>query len=129
MNQDSRIVDDYLEGHWTDHALCKGMTEVFFGPAAESPKRRAQRLEIAASYCSRCPASVMCREEGRRRNEHGLWGGEDEVERSAAGFVPRTPSRRSVIEARDAHRRQQAEDETAGVVEITDVGRQLHRVH
>ena len=30
-----------------------------------------------------------------------MWGAENDEERAAAGYAPRSPSRRSVIEARD----------------------------
>jgi hypothetical protein len=129
MNQDAANMDDCSEEDWTDRAICKGMIEVFFGPSTERPGRRAERLAIAASCCALCPVATTCREEGRRGNEHGLWGGESEVERAAAGYAPRSPSRRSVIAARDAHRRQEAEVAAAGLAEITDLGPQRHLVH
>lgn len=129
MNPDPRTVNDSEKTDWTDRALCQGLTEVFFGPATERPQRRAERLAIAASYCASCPVSETCREEARRRNEHGFWGGEDEVERAAAGFAPRSPSRRSVIAARDAYRQQDDEDAAERVVEIADLGPLRDRVH
>lgn len=89
---------------WKEHALCKGMTDLFFGPATERPQRRAERVELAAAICAECPVAMACREAGRRGNEHGYWGGEDEVERAAAGFAPKSPSRRRVIEARESYR-------------------------
>ena len=86
---------------WADHAVCKGMTEVFFGPSAERPERRVEREALAASYCASCPVMLPCRRNARLNREHGFWGGENDEQRAAAGFAPRSPSRRSVIAARD----------------------------
>lgn len=90
---------------WTDEALCKGLTHVFFGPAAERPERRVEREAIAASYCMSCPVMLACRDTARLNREHGFWGCENDEERAAAGFAPRSPSRRAVIQARDEARR------------------------
>lgn len=89
---------------WTDQAICKGLTHVFFGPAAERPERRVEREAIAASYCIACPVMMECRVTARLNREHGFWGCENDEERAAAGFAPRSPSRRSVIKARDRAR-------------------------
>jgi hypothetical protein len=43
--------------------------------------------------------SEPCREMARTSRENGLWGGETEEERAAAGYAPRSISRRSVQEA------------------------------
>ncbi len=86
---------------WAAHAICQGLTEVFFGPAAERPERRVEREALARSYCVTCPVMIPCRDSARVNLEHGIWGGENDEERAAAGFAPRSPSRRSVIEARD----------------------------
>ncbi len=89
-----------LPGQWTDHALCQGLTDVFFGPVAERPERRVEREAVAYSYCMACPVIDQCKQFARDNNEHGFWGGENEVERAVAGFAPRSPSRRAVIVAR-----------------------------
>lgn len=86
---------------WAEHAICKGLTEVFFGPAAERPERRVEREALARSYCSVCPVMIPCRNSGRLNLEHGIWGGENDEERALAGYAPRSPSRRSVLKARD----------------------------
>ncbi len=101
---------------WADHAVCKGMTEVFFGPSAERPERRVEREALAASYCESCPVILPCRRNARLNREHGFWGGENDEQRAAAGFAPRSPSRRSVIAARDEARERLGYDpETDGV--------------
>lgn len=89
---------------WAEHALCKGLTHVFFGPAAERPERRVEREAIAASYCMSCPVMMECRQTARLNREHGFWGCENDEERAAAGYAPRSPSRRAVIQARDRAR-------------------------
>lgn len=102
---------------WQEEAVCKGLTEVFFGPSAERPERRVEREALAKSYCLSCPVMLPCRRTARLNREHGFWGAENDEERAAAGFAPRSPSRRSVIQARDNARRQFAAD--LGV-ELTD---------
>ncbi len=92
------------DASWADQAICKGLTHVFFGPAAERPERRVERQTIAASYCIACPVMMECRLTARLNREHGFWGCETDEERAAAGFAPRSPSRRSVIRARDGAR-------------------------
>ena len=94
------------ESSWVDDALCKGLTHVFFGPPAERPERRTEREAVAASYCEACPVLVPCRDSARLNREHGFWGCENDEQRAAAGYSPRSPSRRAVIQARDNARRQ-----------------------
>ena len=89
------------DGHWREQALCNGMTEVFFGPASERPERRVEREALARSFCMACPSQLPCRRYARLNRDHGMWGAENDEELAAAGYAPRSPSRRSVIEARD----------------------------
>ena len=98
---------------WFDDAACKGLTHVFFGPAAERPERRVEREAIASSYCLVCPAMMECRQAARLNHEHGFWGCENDEERALAGYAPRSPSRRSVIKARDDARKRQLADSTS----------------
>ncbi len=95
---------------WQDEAVCAGLTEVFFGPSAERPERRVEREALAKSYCLSCPVMLPCRRNARLNREHGFWGGENDEERAAAGYAPRSPSRRSVIQARDNARRSLIDD-------------------
>lgn len=90
---------------WADDAACKGLTHIFFGPAAERPERRVEREAIASSYCLSCPVMMECRQNARLNREHGFWGCENDEERAAAGYAPRSPSRRAVIQARDQARK------------------------
>lgn len=91
-----------LATEWQVDALCRGVTHLFFGPSSERPERRAEREAVARSYCMVCPVKLECRESARLQLEHGFWGGENDEERAAAGFVPRSPSRRAVLAARSA---------------------------
>jgi hypothetical protein len=98
-------VDDstVTNGRWTDLAMCKGRTGLFFGIAGERPERRVRREARARKVCESCPVIVECRELARSNGENGFWGGESEEERAAAGFPPRSVSRRSVHDAFAAH--------------------------
>ena len=84
---------------WMDDAACKGRTNLFFGMAGERPERRVRREETARRLCATCPVLVPCRELARANRENGFWGGENEEERAAAGYAPRSISRRAVQEA------------------------------
>ena len=79
---------------------CSGLTELFFGPEGERPRRRAARESLAKEKCISCELMLKCRELGRRNHEHGVWGGENDEDRALAGFPPRSPSRRSVVFAK-----------------------------
>jgi WhiB family redox-sensing transcriptional regulator len=48
----------------------------------------------------RCPVRLQCRDHARAHLEYGLWGGESEAERAAAGYaVPAPIGGRTVAEA------------------------------
>ncbi len=104
MDTELAVLHADTDAEWRDQALCNGMTLVFFGPAAERPERRVEREALAQSFCRACPSVLPCRRAGRLNREHGIWGGENDEERAAAGYAPRSPSRRSVIQARDNSR-------------------------
>lgn len=84
---------------WMDQAACKGRTNLFFGIAGERPERRVRREASARKVCALCPVLIECRDMARVNRENGFWGGESEEERAAAGFAPRSISRRAVQEA------------------------------
>jgi WhiB family redox-sensing transcriptional regulator len=86
-------------GLWQRHARCIGETDLFFAPDGETPAERGQREAVALSRCAHCPVREMCRATARERREIGVWGGETDEERAAAGYPPRNLSRRSVIRA------------------------------
>lgn len=84
---------------WHEAAMCKGKTEIFFAAPGERDGRRKRREALARAYCACCTVAEECREAGRMGREHGLWGGENDEERAAAGFGPRSPHRRAVAAA------------------------------
>jgi WhiB family redox-sensing transcriptional regulator len=71
---------------WTDLALCRGRTDLFFPQVRERPERRARRETEARAVCAACPVQEPCRSWAREHREYGFWGGESEEERAAAGF-------------------------------------------
>lgn len=82
---------------WVSEARCAGKTDLFFAPPGERSGRRRRREALALSYCEQCPSREPCRTVGRLWHEHGIWGGETDEERAAAGFVPRSPHRRALL--------------------------------
>lgn len=99
--RDPRPTQDSWAGteDWMDAAACKGRTNLFFGIAGERPERRARREAQARTVCQSCPVLVPCRSLARANRENGFWGGESEEERAAAGYPPRSISRRAVQDA------------------------------
>ena len=90
---------DVERAEWMDDAACHGRTTLFFGIAGERPERRVRREAQARKVCASCPVLLLCRAMGRANGENGIWGGENEEERAAAGFAPRSISRRAVQDA------------------------------
>ena len=90
---------DRLRPDWMDDAPCRGRTGLYFGLAGERPERRVRREAEARRLCSGCPALTACRTMAREGRENGFWGGESEEERAAAGYPPRSISRRAVQQA------------------------------
>jgi WhiB family transcriptional regulator, redox-sensing transcriptional regulator len=100
-----------LDTSWMTKAACTGRVDLFFGIAGERPERRVRREAVARQVCAGCPVMEPCRQAARLNRESGFWGGENEEERAAAGFAPRSVSRRSVQAASSAARRA-ADDQT-----------------
>lgn len=71
---------------WSSRAECKGLSSIFFPPAAERPQARERREAQARQVCGACSVLSECREFARRHREYGFWGGESEEERHAAGY-------------------------------------------
>ena len=62
--------------------------ELFHAPAGErvdSPSALT-RIAAARNVCLDCPVMVACRDYAREHQEWGIWGGETDEERFAAGF-------------------------------------------
>ena len=73
---------------WPEDAACKGRLDLFYAPHAERPQARARREAEGRRVCAACPVRDSCRAHARQHLEQGLWGGETEDERTAAGFAP-----------------------------------------
>ena len=73
---------------WMREGACRGLTHLFFPPAAERPQARERREAGAKEVCSSCVVRVACMDFARENHEYGFWGGESEDERHAAGFRP-----------------------------------------
>ena len=71
---------------WSGRAECRGLSAIFFPPAAERPQARERREAQARQVCHNCAVMSDCRDFARRNREYGFWGGESEEERHAAGF-------------------------------------------
>jgi WhiB family redox-sensing transcriptional regulator len=74
------------DDRWMSSAACKGLTHLFFPPAAERPQARDRREWMAKQVCTSCTVQSTCLEFARNNHEYGFWGGESEDERHAAGF-------------------------------------------
>jgi len=72
---------------WFELAECRGANAPFFGLLFEKPQQRKRREKTAKAICGTCPVRVQCKAYGRHYREHGVWGGETEDERFAAGFL------------------------------------------
>lgn len=87
MNATARRPDD----SFFDHAACKGKHRLFWPRVGEVPIQRSHREARALALCRECPVMDACRTWARQHGEPGIWGGETEVERAAAGFAPSIP--------------------------------------
>lgn len=96
---------------WTIHAKCHGRTHLFYDQARESEAQRLRRESLAKRYCAACPVSGICRAVGRAGREHGIWGGETDEERAAAGYLPMRSTSRRIRAAWRPERR--ADDDVA----------------
>ncbi len=77
---------DWDDQSWATHAECKGLSSIFFSPAAERPQARERREATARAVCDSCAVLDDCRNFARKHREYGFWGGESEEERHAAGY-------------------------------------------
>jgi len=75
-------------GDWACAAACRGLTHIFFSPAAERPQTRVRRENRARQVCAACSVLEQCRAYARLNHEYGFWGGESEDDRRAAGAPP-----------------------------------------
>ena len=73
---------------WIGEARCKGRSDLFFPAPSERGPDRLRREAAARELCGECPVRSDCLEYGRLNLEHGIWGGETEIERALAGHRP-----------------------------------------
>lgn len=81
----------YSQQTWMESAACRSRTGLFFAPRAERPQARDRREARAKALCQSCPVLQECRWYARLNREYGVWGGESEEERAAAGFPVPNP--------------------------------------
>jgi WhiB family redox-sensing transcriptional regulator len=74
------------EDDWMHLGACRGLTHLFFPPAAERPQARERREAQAREVCADCSVRRSCMDFAREHHEYGFWGGESEDERHAAGY-------------------------------------------
>jgi WhiB family redox-sensing transcriptional regulator len=69
---------------------CRQQPEAFHAPDGERADSidYVRRVNEARALCARCPIMLACREQGRQMREPGIWGGETDEERAAAGYPP-----------------------------------------
>lgn len=82
---------DLVRHDWQSDAACVGYGSLFFAPNAERPQARARREGKARRICLRCDVRLRCRDFARDRREFGYWGGENEEERTVAGYAVPNP--------------------------------------
>lgn len=91
MNNDVVALGNWAGQDWMAKGACHGKTHLFFAPLAERPQARVRREAKAAELCRICPARTPCRDYARQHREFGFWGGENEEERTHAGFPVPNP--------------------------------------
>lgn len=76
---------------WRVDAACRGPhADVFFPPSHfERKDEKAEREERAKRICSQCPVRTECLDHAvAQREQHGIWGGLNEVERRDLVLTP-----------------------------------------
>ena len=75
---------------WAERGRCRGADpKQFHAPFGEDAADRLVREDIVKQlYCAHCEVVTQCRTWAREHREYGVWGGESEAERAAAGFAP-----------------------------------------
>ena len=88
---------------WAEQGACRGQDpRQFHAPFGEdAADRNVRENDVKTRYCAHCDVAIQCRDWAREHREYGVWGGESEGERAAAGFAPalsRLPRRQPVSE-------------------------------
>lgn len=77
----------------TDGPLpCKADPELFHAPDGQHTDTPNYQVRVAEAkaLCVGCPERIPCRDRGRALGATGVWGGEDDVDRAAAGHPLRS---------------------------------------
>jgi WhiB family redox-sensing transcriptional regulator len=89
---------------WVERGRCRGedpkQFHAAFGEVAA--ERLVRENDVKSRYCANCEVVTLCRRWAREHHEYGVWGGETETERAAAGYAPalaRFPRRQPISEA------------------------------
>lgn len=67
---------------------CAANPHLFHAPDGErsDSAERDQRIAEAIDLCLDCPLMITCRDTARAQGQTGIWGGETDQERRAAGY-------------------------------------------
>jgi WhiB family transcriptional regulator, redox-sensing transcriptional regulator len=98
MTQNVVTLGNWSGRNWMKNAPCVGKTHLFFAKVAERPQARTRREAKASKLCQECDSRIQCRDFAREHREFGFWGGENEEQRTNAGYPVPNPigSRRRV---------------------------------
>lgn len=86
MSRRSRYAPDNLPRpwHWTDDAACSGEETALFFPVGAGGIAPSVESAYPKQFCRRCPVRSACLTHAlTAREDHGVWGGLDEEERTA----------------------------------------------
>jgi WhiB family transcriptional regulator, redox-sensing transcriptional regulator len=77
-------------GAWAERGRCRGEDpKLFHAPFGEDAADRLVREnDVKSRFCAHCEVVAPCRGWAREHREFGVWGGESEAERAAAGYAP-----------------------------------------
>lgn len=95
MGQDPRhdvvSLGNWSGPNWMAEAPCVGQAQLFFAKVAERPQARSRREAKASQLCQSCDFRIQCRDWARQNREFGFWGGENEEQRTHAGYSVPNP--------------------------------------
>lgn len=72
---------------WIKNAACTGFSALFYPHDNERNVARTRREIRAKAICAQCSVMQKCKEYARSNAEFGIWGGENEEDRYAAGYT------------------------------------------
>ncbi len=90
MQRTELEVPEFVAGAWAERGRCRGQDpKQFHAPFGEDAfDRRVREDDVKSRYCAHCEVVTPCRRWAREHHEYGVWGGETEAERDAAGYAP-----------------------------------------